>query len=122
MGHNLKVIVAGPRSFYDAATVMAAISSSPFLITEMVVGGAKGVDSVAEELAIQWRVPFKRFPAQWDLYGNSAGPRRNQQMADYADALIAVWDGVSRGTADMISRATIRKLPVYIHRISEAVV
>jgi hypothetical protein len=113
----MKVIVAGTRTVRDPAIVSAAIGASPFHITEIVEGDAPGVDRIAGFLANQWKVPCKRFPANWALYGDAAGPRRNQQMAEYAEGLIAVWDGVSRGTADMITRATVRKLPVFIYRI-----
>lgn len=115
----MRVIVAGTRTVKDPAIVSAAIAAAPFQITEMVDGDAPGVDRIAGFLATQWGVRRKIFRANWTLYGNAAGPKRNQQMAEYADALIAVWDGVSRGTADMITRATVRGLPVYVHRISE---
>lgn len=113
----MKVIVAGTRTVRDPAIVAAAIAAAPFKITEFVSGMAPGVDRIAEFLAERWKVPCKRFPAYWAVYGDSAGPRRNQQMAEYADALIAVWDGQSRGTADMITRAQVRGLPVFIYRI-----
>lgn len=112
----MKVIVAGTRTVRDPSIVCAAIGASPFKVTEIVSGGAQGVDRIGEFLATQWKVPFKQFPANWALYGNAAGPRRNQQMAEYAEALIAVWDGQSRGTADMIARATTRGLPIFIYR------
>lgn len=115
----MKVIVAGTRTVRNPAIVSAAIAASPFKITEFVSGEAPGVDRIAEFLAEQWKVPCKRFPANWALYANHAGPRRNQQMAEYADALIAVWDGQSRGTADMITRATARGLPVFIYRFDQ---
>lgn len=49
------------------------------------------------------------------MYGNAAGFIRNQAMADYADALIAVWDNRSKGTADMIRKAIGRGLPVFVY-------
>ena len=59
----------------------------------------------------------KEFPANWARHGRSAGPIRNQEMAEYADALIALWDGKSKGTENMISEAQKRGLKVYIHLI-----
>lgn len=115
----MKVIVAGTRTVRNPAIVSAAIAAAPFKITEIVDGDGPGVDRIAHFLATQWKIAFKRFPANWALYGNEAGPRRNQQMAEYADALIAVWDGQSRGTADMITRASARSLPVFIYRIDQ---
>lgn len=113
------MIIAGTRTVTDPAIVIAAISSAPFQVTEIVSGCARGVDTIALWLAQQWGVPCRMFPAQWSL-GNKAGPLRNQQMADYAEALIAIWDGVSRGTADMISRAQVKGMQVYVHRYQEA--
>lgn len=114
----MKVIIAGTRTVTDPQVVVVAISSAPFQITEIVSGCARGVDTIALWLGQQWGVPCKMFPAQWSL-GNKAGPMRNQQMADYAEALIAIWDGVSRGTADMINRAQAKGIPVHVHRYPE---
>lgn len=114
----MKTIIAGTRTVTDPTIVVAAIGAAPFQITEIVSGCARGVDTIALWLGQQWGVPCRMFPAQWSL-GNKAGPLRNQQMADYADALIAIWDGVSRGTADMISRAQAKRMPVHVHRYQE---
>lgn len=115
----MKTIIAGTRTVTDPAIVVAAISSAPFPIPEIVSGCARGVNTIALRLGQQWGVPCRMFPAQWGL-GNKAGPLRNQQMADYADALIAIWDGVSRGTADMINRAQAKGMSVHVHRYQEA--
>lgn len=59
-------------------------------------------------------IPVKRFPADWNQYGRRAGPLRNREMARYADALIAIWDGKSRGTRSMIDEALREGLEVYV--------
>lgn len=59
---------------------------------------------------------MKRFPADWGKYGKSAGVLRNKQMAEYADGLIAFWDGKSRGTANMIETAKGLGLRVRVAR------
>lgn len=108
----MKVVVAGTRTVREG--VLAAMQSSPFWdqITEVVHGGARGVDQVAGAIAsVRW--PVRVFPADWAAHGRAAGPIRNRQMAEYADALIAVWDGESRGTASMI--AEMRKLGKPVH-------
>jgi hypothetical protein len=109
----MRVIIAGNRSIRDDAMVRSAIEASGFLISEIVSGGSNGVDESAERIAERDGIPLVRFPADWDKYGKKAGPIRNREMADYADALIAVWDGKSRGTLHMIE--TMRKAgkPVY---------
>lgn len=99
----MKVIVAGSRNFTDYSYVVACIKESRYNISELVCGEAQGVDSLAKKWATTYGLPIKSFPARWDKYGKSAGPRRNQQMADYADALIAIWDLKSPGTRNMIS-------------------
>jgi len=84
-------------------------------VTEVVSGTARGVDQGGELWASVQGRPVKRFPADWDTYGKSAGHRRNAEMAKYADALVAIWDGKSRGTANMISEARKRGLVVFIY-------
>jgi len=108
----MRVIVAGSRWITDRFLVDQAIRDSGFSITELVSGCALGVDQVGESWARSNKVPVKRFPAQWVEQGRSAGVLRNQQMAEYADALVALWDGHSRGTKDMIERMIVLAKPV----------
>jgi hypothetical protein len=118
---KMKVIVAGPRDVEDFSEVCKAIEESGFTIGEVVSGGAPGVDTLGERWATEHGIPFKRFDAQWDKLGKAAGPIRNQQMADYAEALVAVAkEGGSPGTSDMISRARASDLKVYVHHVKSA--
>ena len=110
----MKTIVAGTRDITDYQKVYDAIFSAPWIITEIVSGGARGVDTLGEQAAAALGIPVKVFPADWDRLKRAAGPIRNGQMAEYADALIAVWDGSSRGTADMIRQARAHKLRVHL--------
>lgn len=55
------------------------------------------------------------YPADWKKYGRRAGSIRNIEMAQNAEALLAVWDGISSGTRHMIKEAEKRGLPVYIY-------
>lgn len=75
---------------------------------------AKGVDTLGEQWANINSVAVKRFPADWNKYGRGAGPVRNRQMSEYGDALIAIWDGKSRGTENMIEEARKRNLRIFI--------
>lgn len=110
----MKTIIAGSRTITDYGTVEQAIIESGFYISEVVSGKAKGVDTLGEQWATKNGLPIEAFPANWDEYGKSAGPIRNKEMAEYADALIAVWDGNSRGTQHMIITAVQAGLKVYI--------
>lgn len=116
----MRVIVAGSREIADLATVARAIEYSGFKVTEVVSGRARGVDRLGEAWADANGVPVKPFPAQWRRADGSvdkgAGHKRNEQMAQYADALVAVWDGKSTGTEDMIRRADKRGLSIYVYR------
>jgi hypothetical protein len=112
----MRVIIAGSRGITGFSTVKAAVEESGFLITEVVSGCAMGVDRVGEMWAMLNAVPVKHFPADWDTHGRAAGPIRNQEMADYAEALIAIPGAKSKGTWDMIRKAEAKGLKVYIHK------
>lgn len=109
----MRVIIAGSRTIKDAKVVWDAIRLSGFHITEVVCGCADGVDKLGEAWAIYNQIPVARFPADWGKHGRAAGPIRNAQMAEYADALICVWDGVSRGSRSMIRLARKAGIPVF---------
>lgn len=103
----MKTIIAGGRDITDYKPVMRAIkkaASVGIVIDELVCGMARGVDMTGYWFAKMARIPIKEFPADWDKHRKAAGPIRNEEMAKYADALIAVWDFESKGTADMIIR------------------
>ena len=67
------------------------------------------------EWAANHGVPLQHFPAYWDKYGKSAGFIRNAEMGEYADALIAFWDGVSPGTKHMIQTMKRNKKPYWVY-------
>lgn len=112
---NMKVIIAGSRELNDFLLVQEAVHASTFKITEVVSGTARGVDKQGEAWASLHDIPIKRFPANWKQYGRGAGHIRNAEMAEYADALIAVWDGKSPGTKNMIELARKHNLKVFIY-------
>jgi len=114
----LKVIIAGSRDGFVAKNVFEAVEESPFYgkITEVVSGGARGVDRDGESFAKLNHLPIKLFQPDWDKYKNSAGMLRNIEMAEYADALVAIWDGKSPGTKQMITIMKSKNKPVYIHQ------
>lgn len=118
----MKVIVAGSRWIYDRETVYAAIVDSGFQITEIVSGGNRGkdrdgnqigVDGFGEDWAEMFKIPTRIFPPDWALYGKAAGPKRNREMAEYADALKLVWDGESKGSKSMLREAKSLDLPIH---------
>lgn len=113
----MKVIIAGSRGITSQSIVEEAMEEAGFpVVTEVVSGTARGVDRLGEAWAEMRDIPVKRFPADWDRYGKSAGYRRNQDMAKYADALVAVWDGESKGTGHMIDIMRAAGKRVFIFR------
>ena len=109
----MRVIIAGTRSITDYATVVKAIEESGFEVTEVLTGCARGVDLLGERYAKERGIPYRRFPADWKRDGKAANAIRNRRMAENADALIAVWDGRSSGTANAIEEAQRLGLPVH---------
>lgn len=113
---NFKVIVAGGRDFNDYNLLKNKLD---YLLSnkkdiEIVCGEAKGADSLGKRYAIENNHNIKSFPADWNTYNKSAGYIRNKQMAEYSDALIAFWDGKSKGTNHMINLAKEKGLKVKI--------
>ena len=113
----MKCIIAGSRSINSYVVVDHAIQESGWAdeITEVISGGASGVDALGEEWAYKNHRHLIVFPADWDTYGKSAGIRRNLQMAGYATHLVAIWDGKSKGTQHMIQAAKKAGLKVYVY-------
>lgn len=125
---TIKIIVAGSRSFGNyiklCKELNAYISSLQSKIgfkpnITIVSGTAKGADTLGEVYARRHGYGCRRMPAQWSVYGNSAGMIRNGQMAKYANnnaygILFAFWDGKSPGTLNMINEAKKEGLEIHI--------
>ena len=116
---EFRVIIAGTRNFSNYELLKEKcdnILSSKRQNSNIVIlsGTAKGADRLGERYARERGFLLRRFPADWDKDGNKAGPIRNAKMADNADALIAFWDGTSRGTAHMIMTAKEKGLATRI--------
>lgn len=101
----MKVLVVGSRSFNDYDKVSEVLDRVIDNNTdvEIISGGARGADSLAERYAKEHNLALKVFPAYWDKYGKSAGYKRNVEMHKYISEFedricIAFWDGKSKGT------------------------
>ena len=110
----MRVIIAGSRSIVSFESVRLAIEHSGFQISEVVCGCARGADTLGERWGVERGIPIKRFPADWQRFGRSAGFRRNSDMAQYAEALVLIWDGSSRGSASMLRLARERRLRCFV--------
>jgi len=111
----MKVIIAGSRNFNDYNLLKSSCDNllTQFTNIEIVSGTARGADKLGERYAREKGYSIKEFPANWSL-GKSAGYIRNDEMAKYADMLIAFWDGTSKGTKHMIDLANKRGIKVVV--------
>jgi hypothetical protein len=115
----MRTIIAGSRQL-DPALVEKAIKASGFEITVVLSGRGGRIDLGGEAWAAAHNIPVELYPANWQEHGRAAGPLRNREMVARAAALIAIWDGVSRGTEDIIAEARRRGLKVFVFRVSDA--
>jgi YspA, cpYpsA-related SLOG family len=112
----MKLIIAGSRTVdhgaaYDA--IESALSDVDSPITEIVSGGARGVDRIGERWARKHGFTVKPFVPDWSQ-GKQAGIVRNIAMGKYADRLLAIWDGKSSGTKQMIDWMRMYGKPVQV--------
>lgn len=109
----MKLIIAGGRDYHLTDDDRQKLDGIPN-VSEVVSGGATGADAGGEQWASLRGIPVKMFRADWTRYGKYAGPRRNTEMAQYADAVALLPGG--RGTADMAQQAVRRGLVIYDFR------
>ena len=115
----MKVVIAGsrtsegaPKFIENQKAINTLINEAGFEISEIVSGHARGIDKAGEEYAKQNNIPIKLFIPKWNRADGSlnraAGFDRNKLMIEYAEALIAIWDGKGRGTRHTIDYAKKR--------------
>jgi len=105
---DYKLIIAGSRDFDDYDLMVRAIyaihdTELADKTVSIVSGMARGADALGYMFAHKHGIQVHEFPANWAKYGKRAGYVRNQEMGDFADGLIAFWDGKSKGTEHMIN-------------------
>lgn len=115
----MKTIIAGCTYMKDISLVERAIQMSGFDITEVVSGTNTGIARLGEMWAIQHGVRLKKMAADWQGHGKFAGPYRNEAMAAYSDALIAIWDFQCQRTRAIIKQATAQGLRVFVPNFPE---
>ena len=111
-----KVIVSGTRYFnnYDLMCKKLDYFLCNLEDIEIVSGTARGADALGEQYANEHNLPIKQFPADWDKYGKRDRYLRNNQMADYANYLVAFCDVKSKGTSLMINLAKEKGLKIRV--------
>jgi hypothetical protein len=111
----MKLIIAGSRILNVYPTGISGLLDGFEIeeIEQVVSGTANGIDRCGENFADFYEIDIETFPADWDKHGKPAGHIRNKEMADYADALLLIWDGESRGSANMKENMLKLGKPVY---------
>jgi hypothetical protein len=135
----MKIIVAGSRSIedYELLKKVMVQSNAAFKATEIISGGARGVDKLGERWAKEHKIPLRIMKAEWNKlnvpgavidvrpgeeegwYNSRAGIQRNEQMGDYADAAVILWDGKSNGTRHMTNYMKKLGKKVFVHVVKK---
>lgn len=110
----MRIIIAGGRDFNDYGKLLHYAKRIVQPGDTIISGGARGADAMGESFATRNGLGLEVYPAEWDKYGKAAGHRRNHQMSLVADALIAFWDGQSKGTKNMIENAHKARLDTHV--------
>ena len=110
----MKYIVAGGRDFTNGVIAHQVLDTFTDIDT-IISGDARGADFLGAMYATEKGIPLQHFPAYWDQYGKAAGYIRNAEMAEHGDALIAFWDGKSKGTMNMIKAMRLHKKPYWVY-------
>ena len=109
----MKVAIIGSRGL----TVKDIESYLPDGVTEIISGGARGIDACAKEYAASRGITYTEFKPDYARYKRGAPLKRNLKIIDYADEIIAFWDGVSRGTKYTIDACYAQNKKVTVHII-----
>ena len=113
---QMRTIIAGSRSARasDVLEGIALAIEAGIKPTVIISGAARGADT-HEAYAHDHGIKLEKRPADWIKHGRRAGHIRNAEMANCAEALIAIWDGISPGTRGMIALAKRKRLKIYVH-------
>lgn len=114
----MKTIIAGSRTITDYKELLKAIDKIDWKITQVLSGNARGVDRLGERWARENNIPLEKYYPDWDKYGKAGGFKRNEKMVWNAEALLALWDGKTKGTKHTITLAQNRGLANYIHIVN----
>lgn len=108
----MKIAIIGSRNLF----IKELENYLPQGTSEIVSGGAKGIDACAEIYALKNNLPLKKFLPDYEKFGKSAPLNRNLQIIDYADEVIAFWDGESHGTKFVIDNCRKRGKKITVHK------
>lgn len=111
----MKVAVVGSRGL----TLTDLQKYLPTATTELISGGAKGVDACVKNYANEWGIPLTEFLPDYRHYGKGAPLKRNRTIVETADAVVAFWDGLSKGTAYVIDLCAKMRKPITVYMVAQ---
>lgn len=112
----MRVGIVGSRNCQDF-DISVIGDYLPVDCTEIISGGAAGIDAAAEELAAARNIAFRKFLPDYQHYGKRAPLERNLLIVKNSDMLLAFWDCGSKGTAHVIDACIRENVPVRIIRL-----
>ena len=113
----MKIVIAGSRSFHDYQLLCQTLAPDKSRITQVLTGGARGADQLGFRWALQHHIRSRCFAPDWERFGKTAGVRRNHQMAQAGDVLVAFHTNNSPGTAHMIACMRALGKPVVVIQV-----
>ncbi|MBQ3527369.1 MAG: DUF2493 domain-containing protein [Clostridia bacterium] len=111
----MKIAIVGSRNI-DTLDIGIYL---PKETTEIVSGGAKGIDSLAKKYALEHYIPIREFLPDYKRYRRGAPIKRNLQIIEYADTVLAFWDGTSKGTEHVIESCLKLNKPIVVYIIDD---
>lgn len=114
----MKVAIVGSRSFDNYELLKHTIEKLHFSITQIISGGAKGADSLAEQCAEEFNIPIIIHKPDWAIYGKAAGIVRNKKIIDDCEYCLVFWDQKSYGTKSSIDYCVKAGKPLHVVDIS----
>lgn len=101
------IVICGMRNYTDREGLYRALDNllNWVKVKRVITGGCRGTDALAKDYAEAHGYQHREVKANWVKHGRKAGPLRNREMAKQANATVAVWDGISRGTKSMLDEA-----------------
>ena len=112
----MKIAIIGSRTL----SIDNIDSYIPNDVTELVSGGAKGIDTCVKKYADLKNIPITEFKPDYKKYGRYAPLKRNIDIINYSDLVIAIWDGKSRGTLHVIENCRLKNKKLMLYIISQA--
>ena len=100
----MKTAIIGSRTFEDYELLTEKLGQIEG-ITQIISGGAKGADQLAERYAAENGIDIVVVKPDWGAYGKAAGLRRNEVIIEKSDLVVIFWDGKSRGTKNSLDLA-----------------